>query len=387
MRRVGMQPRANWIEKVEALGFTFHSLDAIYWDESAAYSFSMDQINALEKATNELHAMCLEAVQHIIDKQLFSRFKISAPEADLVINSWNEDHPAIYGRFDLAYNPSASSQSSIKLLEYNADTPTSLFEASVIQWNWLQDYNPAYDQFNSIHERLIAYWKYLIPYLKGDHSVSFSCISEHIEDLTTTEYMRDTAAQAGIETKLLYMEHIGLNQDENTLCDMDEKQIYNLFKLYPWEWLLEEEFSSVLFNNPNAPYFIEPAWKMLLSNKMILTVLWELFPNHKYLLPAYTTPEPFTTRSTDYISKPILGREGNNIGIYKSGILAQSTDGNYANDDLIYQELCKIPSFDGNYPVIGSWVIGGEAAGIGIRESDTPITGNTSRFIPHFITA
>ncbi|MBI2416583.1 MAG: glutathionylspermidine synthase family protein [Ignavibacteriales bacterium] len=387
MRRVGMQPRANWIEKVEALGFTFHSLDAIYWDESAAYSFSMDQINTLEKATNELHAMCLEAVQHIIDKQLFSRFKISAPEADLVINSWNEDHPAIYGRFDLAYNPAVSSQSSIKLLEYNADTPTSLFEASVIQWNWLQDYNSAYDQFNSIHERLIDYWKYLIPYLKGDHSVCFACISEHIEDLTTTEYMRDTAAQAGIETKLLYMEHIGLNQDENTLCDMDEKQIHNLFKLYPWEWLLEEEFSSVLFNNPATPYFIEPAWKMLLSNKMILTVLWEMFPNHKYLLPAYTTPEPFTTRGMDYISKPILGREGNNIGIYKSGILAQSTDGNYANDDLVYQELCKIPSFDGNYPVIGSWVIGGEAAGIGIRESDTPITGNTSRFIPHFITA
>jgi glutathionylspermidine synthase len=49
----------------------------------------------------------------------------------------------------------------------------------------------------------------------------------------------------------------------------------------------------------------------------------------------------------------------------------------------IYQQYCAPPNFDGNYPVLGSWVIDGESAGIGIRESNTLVTGNFSRFVPH----
>jgi glutathionylspermidine synthase len=37
----------------------------------------------------------------------------------------------------------------------------------------------------------------------------------------------------------------------------------------------------------------------------------------------------------------------------------------------------------GNYPVIGSWVIYGESAGIGIREDRQEVTTNSSRFVPH----
>jgi glutathionylspermidine synthase len=36
----------------------------------------------------------------------------------------------LYGRFDLAYRGDGPP----KLLEYNADTPTALFEAAVVQW-------------------------------------------------------------------------------------------------------------------------------------------------------------------------------------------------------------------------------------------------------------
>ena len=59
--------------------------------------------------------------------------------------------PSIYGRFDLRYDGAGPA----KLLEYNADTPTTLLEASILQWNWLKDTHEGDDQWNSLHEKLV----------------------------------------------------------------------------------------------------------------------------------------------------------------------------------------------------------------------------------------
>jgi glutathionylspermidine synthase len=382
--------RENWQEKVEALGFTFHSLNNLYWDESKAYEFTMDEILRIEKATKTLHDMSLEAVQHIIDHNLFHRFGIPPKVQHIIIQSWNEEHPAIYGRFDLGYNPKlASNADQLKMMEYNADTPTSLFEAAIVQWYWLQDVNPKLDQFNSLHEKLIAKFKDIAPYLKEPGFLHFSCLKDNIEDLTTVEYLRDCATQAGLNTGLLYIEDIGFVSDEKAFVDMNNEMINNIFKLYPWEWLIDEKFSEGLFENKNTPYWIEPAWKMLLSHKMILVILWELFPGHPLLLPAFESSEYFIKNHLSYVSKPILGREGNNITINKyngSGYGTFTTDaGSYGDQKLIYQQLFDSPEFEGSYPVVGSWMIDQEPAGMGIRENTSLVTDNVSRFIPHYI--
>jgi glutathionylspermidine synthase len=119
---------------------------------------------------------------------------------------------------------------------------------------------------------------------------------------------------------------------------------------------------------------------MLLSNKGILPVLWELYPNHPNLLPAYfDNPHDLS----EYAVKPLLGRQGENITlITKEGNIA--VDGNYGKEGYIYQQYCPLPNFDGNHPCIGSWLIDGQAAGIGIRESEGLITDNLSRFVPHY---
>ncbi|RYY88715.1 MAG: glutathionylspermidine synthase family protein, partial [Chitinophagaceae bacterium] len=154
-----------------------------------------------------------------------------------------------------------------------------------------------------------------------------------------------------------------------------------IFKLYPWEWLAADEFGKQILEDANAAFWIEPAWKMLLSNKALLPLLWELNPGHPLLLPAFR--EPGSLRN--YIKKPILSREGANITMVREGQTVQHTDGEYGKEGFIYQELFELPSFDGHYPVIGSWIIGQEPAGIGIREADGLITDNRSRFVPHLI--
>jgi glutathionylspermidine synthase len=140
-----------------------------------------------------------------------------------------------------------------------------------------------------------------------------------------------------------------------------------------------EEFGPNILTDRNLSYWIEPAWKMILSNKAILPILWDLYPgNCPWLLPAYFEPGPLT----DYVRKPILSREGANIDLVRSGNLVQQTGGEYGTEGHIYQQLFTLPDFDGKHPVLGSWIIGQEPAGMGIRESDNLVTDNLSRFIP-----
>ena len=375
MVRIKTIPRNNWQQAVENLGFGFHTTDVPYWDESAYYSFTLDEVDNLEKATTTLWDLCLKAVQHVIDNKLYSQFKIPENYIEYIEKTWNEDVPSIFGRFDLCYK-----NGKIKMLEFNADTPTSLYEAGIVQWFWLQDFDKNKDQFNSIHEKLIAYWKYLKVYLQPG-KLHFTCLKETLEDLTNTEYMRDCAIQAGLDTKLVFIDDIGWDENAKQFVDMEDESIRNIFKLYPWEWLAAEQFGKNILEDTNQTFWIEPSWKMILSNKAILPILWERNPDCEYLLPAYFDENGMK----DYVKKPILSREGANIEMVKHYGTIEKTDGEYGEEGFVYQQLCELPDFDNNYPVIGSWIIGQEAAGIGIREANNLITDNKSRFVPHLI--
>ena len=375
MERIKIQPRNNWQAAVEHLGFGFHSTDVPYWDESAYYTFSMDEIELIEKATAEIWEQCLGTVQYVIDHKCYNQFQIPPFIIPLIEESWEEDHPSIFGRFDFCYK-----NGQLKMLEFNADTPTSLYEAGIVQWFWLQDFDKKKDQFNSIHEKLIAYWKYLKEYLKPG-ILHFGCVKGTLEDLTNVEYMRDTAIQAGLETCFIYIEDIGWDEEQSVFVDLDNQPIVNMFKLYPWEWMLTDDFGSKILQDKMKLFWIEPAWKMILSNKAILPILWQLYPESPYLLPSYFEKPDLT----DYVIKPILAREGSNIAIIKNNDIILETDGPYEEETCIYQQLFELPEFDHNYPLIGSWIIGQEPAGIGIRESVGLVTDNLSRFVPHLI--
>jgi glutathionylspermidine synthase len=153
----------------------------------------------------------------------------------------------------------------------------------------------------------------------------------------------------------------------------------NIFKLYPWEWLLAEQFGPQVIETYDEMCWIEPIWKMILSNKGILPILWELNPGHPNLLEAH-----FDNRGEmkDYVRKPMLSREGANISIFKDG-REMHTAGTYGEEGYIYQALAEIPNFEGNYPVLGCWVINGHSAGMGIRETPGLITFERDRFVPH----
>lgn len=368
----------NWTSRLEGIGYGYHTLDGIpYWIDDRYYEISNQEADLIYKATNELWQMCLQAVEYIIKHKHYQRFHIPAFMIHHIERSWENDDPSIYGRFDFAYD---TAKKELKMLEFNADTPTSLFETGIVQWYWKNHYFPELtDQFNSIHEQLIQSWKELSPYLKGDY-LHFSCAKETLEDLTNVEYLRDTAIQAGIQTKLIFIDDIGW--DGRNFVDLEGDPIQTVFKLYPWEWMAREEFAHQIVNDSLEAQWIEPSWKMLLSNKAILPVLWELFPNHSYLLASYYDKP---THLKHFVRKPILSREGANVEMYYDTQMIYATEGEYGEEGYIYQELATLHREETGFSIIGSWVIGQEACGISFRESDMPITTDKSRFIPHII--
>ena len=372
MRREQRVARPDWPQKVEALGFHFHSIDGVYWDERACYRFSAAEIDTLELATGELQTRCIEAVERVIAKRDYARFAIPEPFHALIERSWSDDDKSLYGRFDLSWD----GRGEPKMLEYNADTPTALLEASVVQWYWLKDVFPDADQFNSIHEKLIERWKDMRGQLPANGRVHFTADADSPEDQGNLDYLRDTAIQAGLEA--LAIDIAGIGWDGARFVDLEGRPISALFKLYPWEWMVREDFAAHLL--AGTMKVIEPPWKMLLSNKAILPVLWEMFPEHPNLLAASFEPGRF---KTDFVKKPLYSREGANVSITSGGRTVEAP-GEYGEEGFIWQAYHELPRFDGSYTVIGSWIIGEEPAGIGIREDASPITRNSSRFVPHY---
>ena len=384
MQRIECPERDDWQATAEADGFDFHTLDGErYWDERAYYAFSLDEIERqIEGPTGELHEMCLALVHSVVDdERLLQRLKIPAACWPLITESWQRRDASLYGRFDLRFD----GRGPAKLLEYNADTPTSIFEAAVFQWTWLEQgierqlIPKRADQFNSIHDSLIARWREIAD---GRH-LHFTGSYENPEDAVTLNYLEDTAHQAGLDTTALDIESIGLNSQRG-FVDLDDRPIELAFKLYPWEWMLRDSFGGNV--RTSSTRWLEPPWKVVLSSKGILPLLWEMYPNHPNLLPAYFENDPNADKlGTSFVRKPLYSREGANVTLVSSGTTIEQQPGPYGSEGFIRQAFAPLPRFAEQYPVIGSWIVGDRACGLSIREDANPITGNTSRFLPHAI--
>ena len=384
MQRIACSERDDWRETAEACGFDFHTIDGErYWDERAYYAFSLDEIEQkIEAPTGEIDAMCLDLVGRAIrNEDYLKRLKIPETFWPLIAESWERDERSLYGRLDLSFDGSGPA----KLLEYNADTPTSLFESAVFQWTWLEQAMErriipnAADQYNSIHERLIATWNELG---RGRH-LHLTGTTGSEEDLGTLAYLEDTAIQAGLTTTIIDIEDIGW-RDEGGFVDLTGRDIELVFKLYPYEWMFRDAFGVRLKDAPTR--WIEPPWKAVLSNKGILPLLWEMFPGHPNLLPAYFEDDPRACElGASYVRKPLYSREGANVELVSNGVPFAEQQGPYGAEGFVRQALAPLQSFSQQFAILGSWLVGHTPCGLSIREDSSPITGNNSRFLPHAI--
>ncbi|MFO1139581.1 MAG: glutathionylspermidine synthase family protein [Paracoccus sp. (in: a-proteobacteria)] len=405
MDKIDLPERPDWREEAAKLGFNFADMEGEpYWDETSAYRFTLREIEAdIEDPSTELHAMCREAVAvAVADEVWMTRLDIPRAQWDLVAQSWKTGEPELYGRMDLAYDGTGPA----KLLEYNADTPTALYESASFQWLWFEQQQeagvlgPDTDQFNGIHEALVERWGEIC---QAGETVHFAADPDNPEDYATVETLAWAAREAGLGAQFTPLAEIGLT-DEGQFADDQSRVIGTLFKLYPWEDMLRDEFAPHLQSSQTR--FIEPPWKAIVSNKGILPLLWQMFPGHPNLLPAFFledvaealkggAPAPAVAAAfaaaqdelaRGHVLKPIFSREGAGVSVWENGReVAKTRDDSYSHHPMIVQGLVQLPDFGGFFPVLGAWIIGQSCRGLGIREDRSRITHNLSRFKPHFI--
>ncbi|RUL71076.1 glutathionylspermidine synthase family protein [Dyella choica] len=385
MKRVAIEPRADWQATAQRYGFQFHSVDGEpYWDESAYYAFSLQQIERdIEGPTGELHQMALSLMDEVVaSEDLLTRLAIPARYWDWIAASWRQRQPHLYGRMDLVYD----GLHPAKLYELNYDTPTSIYEAAFFQWIWLEQQQQrgmlasGTDQYNQLQELLILAFATFGKALP--RPFYFTAVRHSLEDLGTIEYLRDCAVQAGVHGEMIAIEDIGITR-QGRFTDLNNRVIGSLFKLYPLEYLFNDEYGPSLPSS--GLQLIEPPWKAVLSNKGIMPLLWQSYPGHPNLLPAHFDEAPEQPLPPGWVRKPLFSREGANVLITLPNGESISSPGRYTQCPVIRQAFHPLPRFEGGYPLIGSWVVGDTPAGMGIREDATLITRDTSRFVPHVI--
>lgn len=355
--------------------------------DGVAYEFTSSQIETIRAASDELHMMCLRAIDAVIaDSRMLRRFGIPEFAEGMVVDSWHRGDPYVYGRLDLGFNPMTN---EVKLIEYNGDTPTLLVEAGRHQQGWLGQKSAAdkrpYQQFNTVEHQLLHAWLNVAQKIKAIDATAalyMSAAKEGVEEKVVVAYMREMAQKAGMQVQIIDISDVGLidNATDPHFVDLKNRRMYFWLKMYPWEWLLNEAWGRKFPALTETMGVIEPPWKMLLSNKALLPILWKLFPGHPNLLPSFFHQEALL--GNKYVRKPTLSRCGEGIR-YVNGDQIIETD---ATEDSpsIYQGLFEAPTLDGHHAQIGSWIINGEPAGMIVREDTTPIIARNSRIAPHF---
>jgi glutathionylspermidine synthase len=353
------------------------------WDDTAYYRFTLRQIeDDLEQPAQEIDEMCFQLLDRALaDETIYRRLCIPEKYWDYVAHSWRTREKDLYGRLDFSYDGAGKA----KLLEYNADTPTTLYESAVFQWVWLEDaiagglIPSAGDQFTELHEDLVDAFRAM----EVDGLLHLACLRDIEDDRDTVDYLGECAREAGLETHFLAMRDIGIDA-LGRFTDLEDRIITTLFKLYPWEWIMEEEFGRHLV--VSGVHFLEPPWKAVLSNKGLLPLLWEMFEGHPNLLPAYFEGDSRASALSDgYVRKPLLSRQGANIEIVRDGMALSRNDGPYGEEGHVVQAFHPLPEFDGKFPLVGCWMVAGRPAGLSIREGRTLITDEDANFVPHVI--
>lgn len=391
MKRIAnFKQRKDMENQLNNIGFDYWHLPSsdgsTYWNDTVGYEFKLEEIDKIEDSANEIHQMCLDFVDEEIKKGDYRGYNFNSLQKELIEQSWNRKDLHLYGRFDFGYDGK-----NLKLFEYNADTPTSLLESAVAQWNWIEQIEGLKnrDQFNFIHEALEERFKFLKEKTGCKHFHFVGMEEAGREDWGNIDYLTDLAYSQGFNVHQLATESIGVKKDHDYFVDVNDENMELVFKLYPLEWMTTSDFAKYLKNSKTK--FVEPFWKMLLSNKVLMAKLWEKHEGHDLLLPTYLNSYKIKNKEGNmWVKKPILGREGANISYLdrNNGLEFQGKGSEfspvYDADGFVFQQKFNMPNYDGFYPMLGVWVVGDKACGMGMREDFTAITGNDSHFVPHY---
>ncbi len=377
---------------LESLGFTWHTdSDETAYISDQVIVLTEEEAEAYSDAGNELYDMYIEAGEYVIDNNLFHEIGIPFNLVEQVKETWEDDvHWHLYGRFDLAGGIDGK---PIKLLEFNADTPTAVFETAIVQWAILKQNDLEEEsQFNTLYEALVDNFKRLVTL---DESIEefderydgwkflFTSIKDNTEEENTVRLMQHIAEEAGYITEFAYIDEIEFGQEDGIVYQDETYELW--FKLIPWEDIAfdEPDLAMQLGNiiHHQKAIIFNPAYTLMFQCKGILKILWDLYPNHPLLLESSFEP----LKDQKQIVKPVFGREGESITILdEDGSILAKKEGDYANHKMVYQAYTQLPTDQTGASYQAGLFYVYESCALGFRKGGL-ILDNMSKFVGHIV--
>jgi glutathionylspermidine synthase len=351
---------------------------------------SPEEGDAYYRAAAELYDLFIEAAQHVIDHRLYDQLDIPPSLIEMIEKTWDDDaHFHLIGRFDLAGGLDGQ---PIKLIEFNADTPSLIFEVALIQWLLLRHNELDEErQFNRLYETL----KESFLKTKSRHRnfgkvdspipcALFSCFNLGKEDENTTRLLEEIAYEAGFITSFEYIDDVFFSDEKGIISPEGESFDY-WYKLVPYELMTVEEphLVEILTNiiRRQQAVLLNPPYALLFQSKGILKVLWELFPDHPLLLETAREPSP----GKSWVEKKTFGREGANIRILDhTGQELAGTPGDYDRYRAVYQKFAELPRDSEGRLYQAGVFFSCEPCGLGFRR-ERGIIRNFSQFVGHIV--
>ncbi len=377
---------------LEQLGFVWHTdSDETPYVADTLVEVTPAEAEAYYEAGNELYDMYVAAGEHVVANNLFHEIGIPFNLVELIKESWeNEVHWHLYGRFDLAGGIDGK---PIKLLEFNADTPTALFETAIVQWAILKKNGmDEMAQFNGVYDALLENFKRLVTLEESVESFHeryegwrflFTSVRGNAEEENTVRLLQYIADEAGYETEFAYIDEIEFDGEEGIFYDGIHYELW--FKLIPWEDIALEEpdlamLLTQIVQNQKAIIF-NPAYTLIFQSKALLKILWDLYPGHPLLLES--SFEPLAGRTQ--VRKPFFGREGGNVAILESdGTPLVEMPGEYDAFPSVYQEYVELPMDAQGAKYQAGLFFAYESCGLGYRKGGE-VMDNLSKFVGHVI--
>ena len=377
---------------LDELGFTWHTdSDGSKYVNDALVQITQEEAEAYYAAANEIYDMYVQAAEHVIENDLFFELGIPFNLVEMIKKSWESDvHWHIYGRFDLAGGIDGQ---DIKLIEFNADTPTSLFETALLQWALLKENKmDEAKQFNDVYEAIKNNFKRLITLFEDVEDfeenydgwkILFSSINGNEEEEVTTKLLQQIATDAGFNTSFEYLGNVEFT-DEG-IFDAQGNQYEYWFKLYPWEDIGTDEGElattlTTIMQNQKA-IILNPAYTLLFQSKGMLKILSDMFPDSPYILRCSDKP----LEGIKQVEKTVFGREGANTKIIaENGDILSFVDGEYDNYKKIYQEYVDFPQDAQANKYQAGIFFAYEACGLSFRKGGE-ILDDMSKFVGHLI--
>lgn len=379
-------------DALDQIGLTWHTdTDGTDYISHELVVVTQEEADEYYKAANEIYDMYVEAAEYVIENDLFFEIGIPFNLVDTIKKSWESDvHWHLYGRFDFAGGIDGI---PIKLIEFNADTPTGLFETAVLQWallkqNGLDDalqFNNVYDAIKDNFKRFVTLFEDVEQFETHYQGwkILFSSIEGNDEEEATTRLLQQIADDAGFTTGFSFLDETGFN--EEGIFDKDEVNYEYWFKLFAWEDLAIEEPELVIvldqIMQEQKAIIINPAYTLLFQSKGLMKIMYDLNPDNPYLLK--TSFEPL--QGQKQVEKRMFGREGANTKILEeNGEVSYETSGEYESHKAVYQAFANFAKDDEDQSYQAGVFFAYEACGLGFRKGGV-VLDNMSKFVGHIL--